>query len=252
MDLSKYRSNGFEWPPNLYQLLISITVLATTVLCTFTQLLRIPFYLNLIYAFFFYLSLLLTIILWLRASKSDPTDPVVLANRAAIAGNHPFESSRYENMCTICSTSVGYNSKHCGNCNRCVERFDHHCIWLNNCIGASNYSYFFQLICILAFHEVIIFITSLVLIKEFFDGSNLDDKSFIGIQFVLLAQSFILNLFLANLIGLHIWLYKNGLTTYELIKIRNKRKKQVHVAGITEIAHSKISSRQNSKNIYDN
>jgi palmitoyltransferase ZDHHC1/11 len=39
------------------------------------------------------------------------------------------------------------DAKHCGSCNRCVNNFDHHCRWLNNCVGQTNYQSFFRLIC---------------------------------------------------------------------------------------------------------
>lgn len=38
------------------------------------------------------------------------------------------------------------NCYHCKRCRRCVEFFDHHCKWLNNCIGAKNYFEFYALL----------------------------------------------------------------------------------------------------------
>lgn len=45
-------------------------------------------------------------------------------------------------LCPDCEIIRTNRSRHCSICNKCVERFDHHCPWVNNCVGINNHHYF--------------------------------------------------------------------------------------------------------------
>lgn len=49
-------------------------------------------------------------------------------------------------------------SKHCAICNMCIERFDHHCPWINNCVGVHNHNSF--LVFIFTLLLILLLITS--------------------------------------------------------------------------------------------
>ena len=71
----------------------------------------------------------------LRAKNS--TKPVPEFDREKHA--HVIENGR----CHLCNITISsQRTKHCSACNKCVHVFDHHCKWLNQCIGQRNYKWF--------------------------------------------------------------------------------------------------------------
>ncbi|KAJ2364695.1 palmitoyltransferase swf1 [Coemansia sp. RSA 2607] len=45
-------------------------------------------------------------------------------------------------VCRTCHLRKPARSKHCSACGRCIQMMDHHCMWLNNCIGLNNARWF--------------------------------------------------------------------------------------------------------------
>ncbi|KAJ2235146.1 palmitoyltransferase swf1 [Coemansia sp. RSA 485] len=45
-------------------------------------------------------------------------------------------------VCRTCHLRKPARSKHCSACGHCVQMMDHHCMWLNNCIGLNNARWF--------------------------------------------------------------------------------------------------------------
>ncbi|XAR55381.1 Protein S-acyltransferase [Bertholletia excelsa] len=54
--------------------------------------------------------------------------------------------------CRVCKIYRPPRCCHCAICDNCVEKFDHHCPWLGQCIGLQNYRFYLSLlVSVLAF-----------------------------------------------------------------------------------------------------
>ncbi|XP_042296903.1 palmitoyltransferase ZDHHC3-like [Sceloporus undulatus] len=62
--------------------------------------------------------------------------------RSSSSASH--KNSRDWTVCNRCETYRPPRAHHCRICHRCVRRMDHHCPWINNCVGELNQKYFIQ------------------------------------------------------------------------------------------------------------
>jgi hypothetical protein len=53
-----------------------------------------------------------------------------------------FLKSSGRRYCEYCKLLKPERCHHCRQCGKCILRMDHHCNWLYNCIGYTNYKYF--------------------------------------------------------------------------------------------------------------
>lgn len=53
-----------------------------------------------------------------------------------------FDLNKFKNFCEFCKKYKFERSSHCSQCDVCILRRDHHCIWIGKCVGYSNTQYF--------------------------------------------------------------------------------------------------------------
>ncbi|KAK8330324.1 hypothetical protein V6Z12_A11G388400 [Gossypium hirsutum] len=118
--------------------------------------------------------------------------------------------------CQKCSHFKPPRAHHCRVCKICVLRMDHHCTWINNCVGHANYKVFF----VFVVYAVIACIYSLVLLVGSLTNDSQNDKQQSADSFrILYVISGLLlvplSMALSGLLGWHIYLILQNKTTIE-------------------------------------
>ncbi|KAJ1924344.1 hypothetical protein IWQ60_005257 [Tieghemiomyces parasiticus] len=86
--------------------------------------------------------------------KSCSTDPGRIAEDNAPEAYRlfPYDLIIFDPYrCRTCHTIKPARSKHCSLCNACIAGMDHHCVWINNCVGHNNYRYFISFLISMVF-----------------------------------------------------------------------------------------------------
>lgn len=142
--------------------------------------------------------------------------------------------------CDTCMLYRPPRCSHCSICDNCIERFDHHCPWVGQCIGRRNYPFFFLFVCSTTLYCLFVFILSalyinLLIINDYPGASQRGDRlsvwSAMGrgyMAVVLMGFTFIIVWFVGGLTGFHTFLISRNQTTYENFRARYEKKSNPH------------------------
>ncbi|KAL1925134.1 uncharacterized protein VTP21DRAFT_17 [Calcarisporiella thermophila] len=159
-----------------------------------------------------------------------PTDPAGLAEEgfAQAYANVPLPKSvRIKDQivwlkyCETCKIYRPPRCSHCRQCDNCVENEDHHCIWLNNCVGRRNYRSFITFIVtasVMCLYVLGFSLAHLLLLMRDHQLSFIDAIRATPMSLVITLMSFILSWSVCGLTGYHLFLISRNLTTHEQLR----------------------------------
>eukprot|EP00929_Paragymnodinium_shiwhaense_P095273 TRINITY_DN56323_c0_g1_i1.p1 TRINITY_DN56323_c0_g1~~TRINITY_DN56323_c0_g1_i1.p1 ORF type:complete len:407 (+),score=41.07 TRINITY_DN56323_c0_g1_i1:234-1454(+) len=147
-------------------------------------------------------------------------DPLVLEPECILSEAQKEAGYKWCNTCLIVRPP---RAAHCRDCDNCVMHYDHHCPWVNNCIGRRNYVYFTALLWSVSGYGWSVIAGSCMYLNDhggFHLGDHhvkTDHAHFNPLIILLVGASLVLlALALAGLTVFHVYLAFRGQTTKEM------------------------------------
>lgn len=135
-------------------------------------------------------------------------------------------------QCKTCKIPKPARSKHCVVCNVCQEKFDHHCVWINNCVGLRNYKWFLTFLILHCMLTCYGWMAAIPIVSQMFkNGALRSGRRRFTFEMVLnrliitypiwtgiVVLCFVVSIMTFGFWAFHIYLVWKGLTTNEKIK----------------------------------
>ncbi|KAI9286159.1 DHHC palmitoyltransferase-domain-containing protein [Umbelopsis sp. AD052] len=112
--------------------------------------------------------------------------------------------------CKTCQCWKPDRTHHCSICDECVLKMDHHCPWVNGCVGYNNYKFFLQFLCYTTLSGMWMLITTAVAYARYGRSQTFD-----GYAIVAMVISAIISFLVGAFTCAHLGLVTLGRTTIE-------------------------------------
>ncbi|XP_074331017.1 putative protein S-acyltransferase 7 [Apium graveolens] len=141
--------------------------------------------------------------------------PFRLPRTRDVVVNHITVKVKY---CDTCMLYRPLRCSHCSTCNNCIERLDHHCPWVGQCIGLRNYRFFFMFVSTATLLCLYVLSICWVFIVRIRDKEKISiGKAIISYpaSIVLIIYAVLALLFVGGLTAYHLYLISKNMSTRE-------------------------------------